>query len=168
MKVKLKIKILLFFLILHFSKNVFSQSINKNQLAGQINPITTAFPFLTIAPDARAGAMGDAGVSSSPDINSNHWNPSKFAFIEKDIGFGISYTPWLRALVPDINLAYIGGYKKLDKSQTISASLLYFSLGDLIFTNMFGNIVGQKRPSELALDFAYSRKLGMNISGGVA
>ena len=74
---------------------------------GQTNTITTAVPFLLIAPDARAGAMGDAGVATTPDANSMHWNPAKYAFIESKTGFSAAYSPWLRAIVSDINLAYV-------------------------------------------------------------
>src|ERR1035437_7976425 len=84
---------------------------NKSTIIGQdvskqLNTITTAVPFLLIAPDSRAGAMGDAGVATSPDANSMHWHPSKYAFVQKQTGISISYTPWLKALVPDINLLY--------------------------------------------------------------
>ena len=136
--------------------------------ADEVNTITTAVPLLMISPDARAGAMGDAGVASSPDANSIHWNPAKLAFIENDLGFAVSYTPWLRALVPDINLAYLSGYKKIDKDQAIGATLLYFSLGNIVFTNIVGEVTGEFNPNEFALDLAYSRKLGDNISGGLA
>lgn len=136
--------------------------------ADEVNTITTAVPLLMISPDARSGAMGDAGVASSPDANSIHWNPAKLAFIENDMGFSVSYTPWLRALVPDINLAYLSGYKKIDKDQTLGATLLYFSLGNIVFTNIVGEVTGEFNPNEFALDLAYSRKLGDNISGGLA
>ncbi len=136
--------------------------------ADEVNTITTAVPLLMISPDARSGAMGDAGVASSPDANSIHWNPAKLAFIENDMGFAVSYTPWLRALVPDINLAYISGYKKIDKDQTLGATLLYFSLGNIVFTNIVGEVTGEFNPNEFAIDLAYSRKLGDNISGGLA
>lgn len=107
----------------------------RDSLLGQINTITTAVPFLQIAPDSRAGGMGDYGVATSPDANSIHWNAAKLAFVEKNVGFSISYTPWLRALVNDINLAYISGYKKLKDDQAIAGSLRYFSLGNIDFTN---------------------------------
>lgn len=136
--------------------------------ADEVNTITTAVPLLMISPDARSGAMGDAGVASSPDANSIHWNPAKLAFIENDLGFAVSYTPWLRALVPDINLAYISGYKKIDKDQALGATLLYFSLGNIVFTNIVGEVTGEFNPNEFAIDLAYSRKLGDNISGGLA
>ncbi|VAW23999.1 FIG00650346: hypothetical protein [hydrothermal vent metagenome] len=132
------------------------------------NVITTAVPFLSITPDSRAGGMGDAGVATTPDINSQHWNPAKYAFIESDMGIGISYSPWLRALVDDINLAYLAGYKKLDDQQVLSASLRYFSLGDIIFTNEYATEIGQQSPNEFAIDIAYTRLLSKTFSGAVA
>ncbi len=165
MKFKLALMILLSVLMV----NGFSQ--NTDEWLGQqssLNTITTAVPFLMIAPDARAGALGDAGVSSSPDVYSMHWNPAKYAFIEKDMGFGISYSPWLKALVPDINLAYVNFFKRLDDEQTIAASLLFFSLGDITFTNDVGDPLGTYHPNEFSLDFAYSRKLSENLSASVA
>jgi len=144
--------------------------IATNELAGgnAVNTITTAVPLLMISPDARAGAMGDAGVASTPDANSIHWNPAKLAFIKDDIGFSVSYTPWLRALVPDINLAYISGYKKIDKDQALGMTLLYFSLGNITFTNMGGEVTGEFNPNEFAFDIAYTRKLADKLSGGLA
>lgn len=142
---------------------------DPTNLLGQINTITTAVPFLLISPDARAGGMGDAGVASSPDANSIHWNPAKLAFIDKKMGGSISYTPWLRSLVPDISLSYVSWYDKLkDGNQTIGASLRYFSLGNIQFTDDKGNDAGQFNPSEFAIDVAYARKLGENLSGGIA
>lgn len=152
----------------------FSQNnVNYNDVLGQdpdnrINTITTAVPFLIIAPDARAGALGDAGVASQPDANSMHWNPAKYAFVKNDMGFSMSYSPWLRALVNDINLAYLTGYKRIDKQQTLAASLLFFSLGDITFTNDIGQVIGDFKPNEFALDVAYSRLFSDEISGGMA
>ncbi len=148
--------------------NCYAQ--NTNEWLGQepINTITTAVPFLMIAPDARSGAMGDAGVSSTPDVNSMHWNPAKYAFIETDMGFSVSYSPWLRKLVNDINLAYLGFYKRIDDRQTVAATLLYFSLGDITFTDEMGNSLGTYRPNEFSIDGTYSRKLSNNLSGAVA
>ena len=140
----------------------------KDSLLGQINTITTAVPFLQIAPDSRAGGMGDYGVATTPDPNSIHWNASKLAFIEKTGGFSISYTPWLHALVNDISLSYISGYKKLKNDQAIAGSLLYFSLGNIDFTNEGGDKYASFNPNEWALDLAYARKLGEKISGGIA
>jgi len=118
----LKKVIVSFFLLSIFSAHIFAQSnsISRDSLLGQINTITTAVPFLLIAPDARAGAMGDAGVATMPDANSIHWNPAKLAFVDKTIGFSVSYTPWLRALVPDIYLGYLSAYKKLKGDQTLA------------------------------------------------
>ncbi len=146
-------------------------NLTVSQLTGAsnyLNVITTAVPFLEIAPDARSGGMGDAGVAISTDANSIHWNPAKLAFSEKDMGFGLSYTPWLRALVPDINLAYLSFYKKFNEQQALAISMRYFSLGDITFTDVVGTEIGQFKPNEFSLDLAYSRKLGENFSGGVA
>jgi len=132
------------------------------------NTITTGVPFLTIAPDSRAGAMGDAGVATSPDVNSQHWNPAKYAFAESEMGIGLSYTPWLRNLVSDINLAYLVGYKRLDDRQTMSASLRYFTLGDITFMSEYGDPTGQQSPNEFAVDMGYTRLLSENFSGAVA
>lgn len=143
------------------------QAVAQSSTSGA-NTISTGVPFLTIAPDSRAGAMGDAGVATSPDMNSQHWNPAKYAFIESELGVGLSYTPWLRNLVDDINLAYLVGYKKLDDLQTISASLLYFSMGEITFRDNFGNYQGLQNPNEFAIDMAYTRLLSDQFSGSVA
>lgn len=136
----------------------------------QLNTITTAAPFLMISPDARAGGMGDLGAATGADAASIHWNPGKLAFAENKMGFALSYTPWLRALVPDINLAYLSGYGKIGKkgNQTLAGSLRYFSLGDITFTDINGNTIGQFRPNEFAIDLAYARELAKGFSGGLA
>lgn len=136
--------------------------------SGELNAIQTVVPFLTIAPDSRAGAMGDAGVATSPDVYSMHWNPAKFAFIDGNGGVGISYSPWLRNLVPDINIAYLAGYKRIDSKQVLAASLLYSSLGDVPFTDEFGNLERTFNPNEFALDAGYSRLFTDHLSGGIA
>jgi hypothetical protein len=148
---------------------VFAQFTDPGELAGkQVNSITTAVPFLLIAPDSRHGALGDAGAASSPDVFSNHWNASKLAFVAQPYAIGISYTPWLKQLVPDINLLYLSGYYRIDKMQTMGASLRYFSLGEITFTDDGGHITGYGNPNELALDFSYSRKLSERFSIGTA
>lgn len=147
-----------------------SYSQNMGQILGQedrINTITTAVPFLMIAPDSRAGSMGDVGVASTPDANSQHWNPAKYAFMDDDMGISLSYSPWLRNLVDDINLSYLAGYYRLDNMQTLSMSLRYFSLGEITFTNRVGENIGQYRPSEFAIDAAYSRLFSDKWSGAV-
>lgn len=142
----------------------------KDDLIGRTgtNPITTAVPFLLIAPESRGGGLGDAGVATTPDVNSMHYNPAKYAFLEKDLGVSISYSPWLRALVPDINLAYITGYKRIDKSQVIGASLRYFSLGSITFTNEYAQTIKDFNPNEFAFDVTYARLFSEHISGAVA
>lgn len=169
--------IILVFVFIACADHAFSQSDNGGPDMGDIwgqldrdrvNTITTAVPFLMIAPDARAGAMGDAGVSTLPDANSMHWNPAKFAFIDKEMGLSINYTPWLRTLVPDINLSYLSGFYKIDEMQTVAGSLVFFSLGDIQFTNEAGVSQGTYRPNEFAIDAAYARRLGENISGSIA
>ncbi len=144
----------------------FSQNVNGVDQIGRdnLNTITTAVPFLLISPDSRAGGMGDVGVATSPDANSLHWNPAKFAFVEDEVGFAVSYVPWLRALVPDINLSYLAGYKKLNKNEAIAMELRYFTLGDITFTDVIGNNLGQYKPSEFAVGSAYSRKLSDQFS----
>ena len=144
--------------------NVFAQDPSYDELAGGLNTITTAVPFLLIAPDSRSGAMGDVGVATSPDANSMHWNPAKLAFTSEDIGASISYVPWLRALVPDINLSYITGYKKLDDNQAVGLEMRYFSLGDITFTDIVGTTIGQYKPHEFALGGSYARKLSDQFS----
>ncbi len=153
--------------LLFITANVFAQT---STLIGQeLNAITTGVPFLTISPDARSGAMGDAGVASSPDANSIHWNPAKYAFIDQDITLNLSYIPWLRNLVSDINFQNISGSYKLNENQTVAASLMYFSLGSIDFTNSVGTvIVPGFRPNEFSFDVAYALKLSKNMSGGIA
>lgn len=143
-------------------------SAQQSYLGKRLNTVTSAVPFLMIAPDARAGALGDAGVSTTPDINSLHWNPAKYAFIKKDMGFSIAYSPWLRALVNDINLAYLTGFKRLDENSAIAGGLLFFSLGDITFMGENAEVLGNYRPSEFALSGTYSRKFSDHISGAVS
>lgn len=118
------------------------------ELLGQLNTITTAVPFLLITPDARAGGLGDAGCASTPDVYSNYWNTSKNVFSEKKNGISFSYTPWLIALVPDIRLLDMSLYKKIGKKNAVGISGRYFSLGDITFTDILGNIMGQFSPRE--------------------
>ncbi len=134
-----------------------------------LNTVTTAVPFLRIAPDARSGGMADVGIAISPDANSIFWNASKLVFIddEKPSGVSLTYTPWLKNLVPDIYLAYLTGYWKVDELQALSASLRYFSLGTITFTDASGNVLQDFDPKEFAFDVAYSRKLADNLSAGL-
>lgn len=164
----MKNKKLLLTVVLLFG--IIAQHVNaqtKKTSTTGANTITTGVPFLMIAPDSRSGAMGDAGVAISPDINSQHWNPAKYAFIENDMGIALSYTPWLRSLVRDINLAYLVGFKRLDDRQTMSASLRYFTLGDITFMSEYGDALGQQKPNEFAIDLGYTLLLSDNFSGAV-
>ncbi len=143
--------------------------ISTQQLGGKtINPITTAVPFLLIGPDSRQGGMGDVGAATDPDVNSIHWNGSKLAFTDKKFGVGFTVTPWLRQLVPDINLYYLAGYSRINSRQTVGASLRYFSLGSIDLTNDQGTFTGSIRPNEFAVDLAFSQQLSKNFSMGVA
>ncbi len=139
-------------------------------LNGQVSTITTGVPFLRISPDARAGAMGDAGIAVSPDANAHYWNIAKVPFNEKNNGIAITYTPWMRSLIPDISLIYLTGFHKFgaDNNQAISGSLRYFNLGDINFTDINASPIGTGKPREMALDLGYSRKLSDKLSAGVA
>jgi hypothetical protein len=138
----------------------------------QYNTITTAVPFMRISPDARSGAMGDVGIAINPDANAQFWNVSKLAMSEKDAGFSLTYTPWLKDLVPDIFLAYIAGYAKFgekeNKNQAISFSMRYFSLGDINYTTIDAQPAGTGKPREFSIDLGYSRKLSDNLSVGLS
>lgn len=133
----------------------------------QLNTITTAVPFLMIAPDSRSGGMGDVGVAISPDANSIHWNASKLAFAEKELEVSLSYSPWLRKLVGDMSLAYLSGYRRLNKMQTIGVALRYFSLGNITFTDNNGNTLRDFKPAEYSVDVAFAQKLSEKFSGGI-
>ena len=145
-----------------------SAQISTDELSGKINTVTSAVPFLTIAPDSRSGGMGDVVVALFPDANSMHWNPAKYAFAPNDMGISISYTPWLRKLIKDINLAYLSGYKRIDNEQVIGFSLRYFALGDIAFTDIVGNPTGNYNPNEFTFDAAYARAFSDRFSGSLA
>ena len=138
-----------------------------SEYINNLNTITTAVPFLTIAPDSRSGAMGDLGVATTPDVYSLHWNSAKLAFLPQGSSFAISYTPWLSNLVPDISLSHITGYYKLNKISTVAGSLRYFSLGNIQFTNDAGENVGEYDPNEYVFDLGYSMKLSDYFSAGL-
>lgn len=159
--------VVVFFVSLLAARPALSQDDAAN-LLGQLNTITTSVPFLLISPDARAGGMGDLGVATSPDGSSIHWNPSKLAFTEGKGAAAVSYTPWLRQLVNDIYLAYASGHFKMKNDQALGASIRYFSLGNIDFTDNNANSLGSFKPSEYAFDVAYARKLSENFSGGIA
>ena len=125
------------------------------------NPVYTGVTSLSIAPDARAGAMGDVGCATEADVNSQYWNPAKYPFNIARAGVSLSYTPWLRQLVKDIDLAYVTGFYRIGDYSAVSSSLTYFSLGEVIADQY------TIKPYELALDVAYSRMLSETFSAAV-
>lgn len=133
------------------------------------NPVQTGTITLGVTPDARGGAMGDVGAATEPDENSQYWNPAKYAFAYSRGGFSVNYTPWLRKIVSGINLAYLSGYWKFgyDDQQAVSASMRYFSLGEVEVWNSAGNLTQAINPYEMAVDIGYSRKLSESLSMGV-
>ncbi len=139
------------------------------QTKDDFNPVTTGVTSLSIAPDARGSSMGDLGAATDPDANSQFWNPSKYAFAYSKAAFSLSYTPWLRKLVNDIYLANLSGYYKLGSqdNQAISASLRYFSLGEVTTSDYSGVAAQSLNPYELSFDLGYSRKLSEKFSMGV-
>jgi len=129
-----------------------------------VNTVSTAAPFLLIAPDARAGGMGDMGVATAPDNYSQHHNPAKYVFNEDVFGVGISYSPWLKSLVNDVHLVYLSSFWKITDNDAIAGSLRYFTLGEIQFTDKDGLLLNKHTPNEFALDFSYSRKLSKIVS----
>jgi hypothetical protein len=140
-----------------------------NAQSTNINVVTTAVPFLRISPDARAGGMGDVGIATTPDANAPFWNLSKVPFTTKNTELSLTYTPWLKDLgLNDVYLASFAGYHKLDEEQAIGASIRFFSLGNIQFTDFAGNPLQESRPREFSIDLGYTRKLNTKLSMGVA
>lgn len=139
------------------------------QVDDTMNPLITAMPSLSIAPDARAAGMGDLGVATEADFNSQYWNPAKYAYMYTKGGINANYTPWLRKLVSDIDLAYLAGFYNFgDLGGGIGASFTYFSMGDVSLTDGNNNVLQHVRPNEWALDLSYFRKLHEYVSMSVA
>ncbi|SHF92653.1 hypothetical protein SAMN05444405_11734 [Bacteroides luti] len=160
---ELKVYILLI-LILFANNNLQAQDV-KNQF----NPVNTGVTSLSIAPDSRGGAMGDVGAATDPDVNSQFWNPAKYPFTVSRAGVSLSYTPWLRQLVNDIDLAYVAGYYRIGDYQALSASLRYFSLGEVTVGQSSAQDIGYTiNPYEMSFDVGYSRMLSENLSAAVA
>lgn len=140
-----------------------------SQTDNQINVVTSAVPFLRISPDARAGGMGDVGIATAPDANSSFWNLAKAPFAVSRTSISATYTPWLKALdINDVYMASLAGYHQLDEEQAISASIRYFSLGNIQFTDFAGNDLQSFRPREYSIDMGYSRKLSEKLGLGIA
>lgn len=159
---RLKLKSAAVLVCAAFSTQAFSQ-------ADPINVVTSAVPFLRISPDARSGGMGDMGIATSPDANSAFWNIAKTPFNKDKAGVSLTYTPWLKDLgVNDVFLASLAGYYKLDEQSAVSASLRYFNLGTIQFTDFSGTNISTGKPTELGIDVGYSRKLSDKFSAGIA
>jgi len=154
-------KIILLATILISTTALFAQKTSTSDEVQMFNPVMTGVTSLTIAPDSRAGAMGDVGAATDPDVNSQYWNPAKYPFAISPAGFSLAYTPWLRQLVSDIDLANLVGYYRIGDYQAISGSLTYFSLGEVWVDNY------AIHPYEMAIDFAYSRMLSETFSAAV-
>ena len=165
MKKQIKALALSAFALLFISISAKAQETGKNEF----NPVQTGVTSLGITPDARGASMGDLGVATDPDANSQFWNPSKYAFAYSKASASLSYTPWLRKLVNDIFLANLAGYWKLgsDDNQAVSASIRYFSLGEVNTSNGEGYTTQSLNPYEMALDLGYSRKLSDSYSMGI-
>lgn len=150
-----------------FCVNAAGQAIGNgstNANGSSTNAITTAVPFLTISPDARSGAMGEAGVAISPDVNAVYWNPAKLVYLETNTNLSLSYSPWLRNIVPDVNLSFASFAKKIDERSSIGASLRYFNLGTIELFDDHQNAQGTYKPNEFSIDGSYARKFGDNFS----
>lgn len=157
-------------LLILASSNFIVKAQNSGIISGQDTSrrvITTAVPFLTIAPDPISGAMGDVGAATAPNANATYWNPAKLALINKDIGFAVSYTPWLSKYVDDMSISFLSGYKKIDEVQAFGLSMTYFDLGDIELTDGNGNSLGSFNPREFAIAGTYSRILGNDFSIGI-
>lgn len=144
----------------------FSQTTSGQDRVGTI---TTAVPFLLVAPDSRSAGIGEAGVAIADNANAMHWNAAGLAFLDSRMGFSMSYSPWLRALgIPDINLIYLSGYYNTGNSGVIGASLRYFSLGEIDFTDGLGQPIGSDKPNEFAFDVGYSLKVTEQLSASIS
>ncbi len=153
--------------VLLFTGSLFTKT--TAQTAESINVVTTAVPFLRISPDARAGGMGDVGLATPTDANASFWNLAKTPFAKQKSAIGLTYTPWLKDLgLSDVYMATLGGYYKLDDEAALSASIRYFSLGNIQFTDFAGNNLAQSSPREFSFDFGYSRKLSEKLGIGVS
>ena len=141
----------------------FATTIKADGEKDKFNPVSTAVNSLKIGPDARAGGLGDIGAATDPDVNSQAWNPAKYPFCISRAGIAVNYTPWLRKIVNDIDLAYVAGYMRLGDHTAIASSLRYFSLGEVdAGENM------SIKPYEMAFDIGVSRMLSENFSAAIA
>lgn len=168
----LQIKRIFFFALFLLPSLSFAQLINNGNGVNtngtsQSTAIQTAVPFLLITPDSRSGALGEAGVALSPDANSSFWNPSKLAFIEASDNVSVNYSPWLRSLIPDVTLSYLGYAHKLDERNTIGASIRYFNVGTIQAYDNLQNFQGSFISSEYSIDASFARTFGEEFSLGL-
>ncbi|MDB5143895.1 MAG: porV [Mucilaginibacter sp.] len=169
----LQVPKVILYILLSLPSVAFSQAIiggngtTTNTNGTNSSAIPTAVPFLLISPDSRSGAMGEAGVAISPDVNANYWNPSKLAFLEGVDNVSASYSPWLRSLVPDVSLSYLAYAHKLDDRNTIGASIRYFNLGTINLTDNSQNNQGTYTPNEYSIDGSFARTFGEDFSLGL-
>lgn len=164
----MKVKKLLIAALLLGAATSYGQNIIGQDYSVSPNVITTAVPFVSISPDARGGAMGDCGVATSPDVYSMHYNPAKYVYLENKFSVGLGYSPWLRNLVPDMNLAYLALDYKINDRSAVAGTLRYFSCGEIEFRDANNIFQGKYSPNEWAFDATYSRMLGDYLSGAVA
>jgi Type IX secretion system protein PorV len=146
-----------------------AQSSTTPGLIGQdstLRTISTAVPFLTITPDARAAGMGDAGVATSPDANSAYWNAAKLVFNDREFGGSLSYTPWLAKIINDMHIFYLSGFYKINRVQAVAASMKYFDMGEVEFFTVNAEPNGRFNPRDYSFDVTYSRLLSENLSIG--
>ena len=158
------LRVMAILFVFHFS--LFTSSAQDDDKVTMFNPVEHAVISQTIAPDARAAGMGDVGAATEPDVNSQYWNPAKYPFCISRAGLALNYTPWLRQLVNDIDLAYLAGYYRIGDYSAISGSLRYFSLGE-VFTD-YGQTDMTVKPYEMSLDVAYSLMLSEHFSMAAA
>lgn len=163
--------LILIIALLGTSNTIFAQcsdgaSVNGGTNCG-VNTVFTSIPFLRINPDGRSGGMGDVGLATSADPASLYFNASKLAFAEDRSGLALTYTPWLKALVPDMFIGHVVGYTKLSDLEALAGSLRYFNMGSIQFTDLNGQDLNEFSPQEFALDLGYTRKLSQNISAGL-
>ena len=156
-------------LLISLTALLFATTMSVQAVDDTMNPLITSMPSLSIAPDARAAGMGDIGVATTADFNSQYWNPAKYAYMYSKGGITANYTPWLRKLVGDIDLAYLAGFYNFgDLGGGIGASFTHFSMGDVALTDGYGQVLQNVRPNEWALDLSYFRKLHEYVSMSVA